>query len=298
MRREVNAMIFAVKPFEIHDGDGIRTTVFFKGCPLRCKWCHNPESFSSRREVLYDAERCVSCLKCTALCAANTCVDGVHTFDRAACTACGACESVCPFGALEPIGRTPTPQALAEELLRDAIFMKSSGGGVTFSGGEPLLQVNYCVELAQILRREGIDLAVDTCAYVPQESIERILPYTGTFLFDVKAISPDVHRACTGVDNEQILANIRFADEQGIPMEIRYPYVPTYNDGEALAVAQFAATLKHLKVLRILPYHGYADRKYACLGMTYPTAALPSPDRFALESLASQMRVYVNTVVG
>ena len=290
-------MIFAIKPFEIHDGDGIRTTVFFKGCPLRCQWCHNPESFSARREVFYDEALCVHCLKCTELCSANVVGNERHVFDRSACDGCGKCEGVCHFDALELMGREPTPEVLAEELLRDAMFWQGSGGGVTFSGGEPLLQIDYCVELAKLLRDANVNLAVDTSAYVPRETLDRIIPYTDTFLFDVKAIDEDVHKRCTGVSNRQILENIRYVDSLGIPMEIRYPYVPSCNDGEALDVARFVGTLKHVKVLRVLPYHSYAERKYACLGMRYPLPDVPMPDRATVDALRAQMQPLAKTRV-
>lgn len=291
-------MIFAVKPFEVHDGDGIRTTVFFKGCPLRCKWCHNPESFSAKREILYDPTACVHCLKCTTLCPANREEGGRHLFDRVACTACAVCEGVCSANALELVGRDPTPAALAEEILRDATFMQASGGGVTFSGGEPLLQIDFCVELAKLLKREGINLAVGTAAYVNREVLDRIIPYVDTFLFDVKAIDEDVHLRCTGVSNRTILDNIRYVDSLGIPMEIRYPYVPTYNDGEAIGVAKFVGTLQSAKGLRLLPYHSYAEHKYACLGMQYPTADVPMPTKDSLEPILAEMRAFVKILKG
>ena len=285
-------MIFAVKPFEIHDGDGIRTTVFFKGCPLRCRWCHNPESFLAKREVLYDSEACVHCMKCTTLCDANREEGGRHLFDRSACTSCGACEGICPVNALELVGRDSTPAELAEEILRDAMFMKASGGGVTFSGGEPLLQIDYCVELAKLLKREGINLAIDTSAYVSRESLDRIIPYVDTFLFDIKAIDEAVHLRCTGVSNRTILDNIRYVDSLGVSMEIRYPYVPTYNDGEAIEVAKFVGTLRSATGLRLLPYHSYAEHKYKCLDYSYPLSDLPMPKQKELAPLLTQMRTY------
>ena len=290
-------MIFAVKPFEIHDGDGIRTTVFFKGCPLRCKWCHNPESLRAACEVCYDASLCKNCMKCTDLCRANYVRDGVHCFDRAACTACGKCKDVCPFDALTLIGSDPTPRELAAEVMRDAMFMKGSGGGVTLSGGEPLLQIDYCVELAQLLHREGINLAVDSSAYVSREVLDRIIPYTDTFLFDIKAMDEQVHLRCTGVSNRLILENIRYVGSLGIPMEIRYPYVPGYNDGEALEIAKFVGTLRSVKCLRVLPYHSYAEHKYECLGMQYPLSGVPTPSRELLLPVIEQMRKYTNVVM-
>lgn len=281
-------MIFAIKPFEIHDGDGIRTTVFFKGCPLRCKWCHNPESFSSQKEILFDSGLCVHCLGCTDLCGANTAHDGKHVFFRENCIFCGKCETVCPKGAFEIAGRALSAEEIAREVLKDEMFMKGSGGGVTFSGGEPLMQIDLCVSLAKILKSRGIHIAIDTSGFVPRATLEKIIPYTDTFLFDVKAIDEDVHIRCTGVSNKIILENIRYADSLGIPMEIRYPYVPGMNDGEAEKIGAFVKELTHVKALRILPYHNYAERKYESLGMRYPLPDVIPPTAEEIAAVTAQ----------
>lgn len=277
-------MIFAVKPFEIHDGNGIRTTVFFKGCALRCKWCHNPESLRPEGELSFDAARCVHCLRCTALCDANTAQDGRHLFRRELCTLCGKCAGICAAHAFSWYGEERSPEALAQELVRDKLFYDAGGGGVTFSGGEPLLQKEYCVALAKLLRQQGIRLAVDTCGFVPRESLDAILPYTDMFLYDLKAIDEKVHIACTGQSNRLILDNLRYLDTKGVPFEIRCPFVPGYNDGEAAAIGRFAASLKNLTVLRILPYHSFAEDKYACLGMEYPAKEVPLPTEEQLKA--------------
>ena len=283
-------MIFAIKPFEIHDGDGIRTTVFFKGCSLRCRWCHNPESLSPRRDLLYRADRCLSCLACTSLCDANVKRENGHVFLRERCVRCGRCVDVCRQNAFEMVGDEPSAQEIARRALRDELFMKSSGGGVTFSGGEPLLQIDLCVEVAKLIKERGVDLAIDSCAQVPRTSIERIAPYTDTFLFDLKAIDPEVHQACTGSTNEHILDNIRYADSLGIPIEIRYPFVPSMNDGEAEAIADFVQTLKGVKLVRILPYHSYAVQKYHALGLDDPLPQVTPPDAEQLSQAAARMQ--------
>lgn len=288
-------MIFSIKPFEIHDGDGIRTTVFFKGCPLRCKWCHNPESFSPRPDLLYDAARCVHCLRCTAICETNRVQDGRHVLDRSACTLCGKCENVCRSGALELLGRRYDACALVEELMRDEIFMKGSGGGVTFSGGEPLMYADFCLEVASQLRKRGIHVAVDSSAYAPRRTLEKIMDVTDLFLFDVKAIDEETHIRCTGVSNREILENIRYVDEKGIPMEIRYPYVPGWNAQEAEAVARFVSGLRTKPLLRLLPYHSYAAHKYACLGMEYPLSDLPMPTQEETREVLERMNRYTKT---
>lgn len=281
-------MIFAIKPFEIHDGDGIRTTIFFKGCPLRCKWCHNPESFSYKKEMMYDAELCVSCMRCTSLCSANKIKDEKHIYVREDCVLCGKCEDICPKEAFEISGKEFDAQEIANTVLRDEMFMKGSGGGVTFSGGEPLMQVDLCVEIARLLKERDINIAVDTSGFVSREALYKMIPYTDTFLFDIKAIDEDVHLFCTGVSNKQILENIKYVDSLGIPMEIRYPYVPTMNDSEAEAIGQFVRALKNVKAVRVLPYHDYARRKYACLGMDYPID-VPVPSKEDIDSAVNRL---------
>ena len=282
--------VFAVKPFEIHDGDGIRTTVFFKGCPLRCCWCHNPEGLERGRELLYDAELCRNCGRCAPLCGANAFDGGKHTFARELCTVCGRCADVCPSGALTIAGREMTAAEIAAEAMKDEMFMKGSGGGVTFSGGEPLLQSEVCAAAARILKEHGIRLAVDTCGCVPREAIERIAPYTDDFLFDLKAIDEEVHIRCTGVSNRTILENLAFIDTLGIPVEVRYPFVPGMNGGEAERIADRAAKIAHLKRVRVLGYHDFARRKYAALGMEYPLPGVPLPTPEELRSAREAFR--------
>lgn len=272
-------MIFAIKPFEIHDGDGIRTTVFFKGCPLRCKWCHNPESFTLQKQMLYNEKSCVNCMKCTELCGANISVANAHTFVRESCDMCGKCIGTCPKDAFEISGVDMTAREIADEVLKDEMFFKGSGGGATFSGGEPLMQIELCVETAKLLKERGINIAIDTSGFVSTETLDRIIPYTDTFLFDIKAIDEDVHIKCTGVSNKKILENIRYVDSLGIPMEIRYPYVPSMNDGEAEKIAAFVKELKNVKTFKVLPYHNYGEGKYELLGCSYPLADIPVPTK-------------------
>ena len=259
-------MIFAIKRFETHDGDGIRTTVFFKGCPLRCVWCHNPESFKSVREISYNSELCKNCGGCGEICEANVFEGGKHRFLRENCNFCGECLSVCPARAFEIYGDSRTPAEIADEVLLDEMFFKGSGGGVTFSGGEPLLQVDFCVELAKILKKRDINIAIDTCGYVPREAIDKILPYADTFLYDIKAIDPEVHKRCTGKTNELILENLRYIDSCGKKIEIRIPYVPGLNSSEIEQIAEFLSELKNVAGIRVLPYHKYAEAKYVSLG--------------------------------
>lgn len=258
-------MIFAIKRFETHDGDGIRTTVFFKGCPLRCLWCHNPESFKATKEISYNSELCINCGGCADVCSANIFDNGKHIFIRQKCNFCKKCVDICPRRTYNIYGDTRTPSEIAEEVLLDEMFFDGSGGGVTFSGGEPLMQVDFCVELAKILKKRDINIAIDTCGYVPRESIDKILPYADSFLYDIKAIDPEVHKKCTGKPNELILENLKYIDSCGKNIEIRIPYVPECNSGEIEKISDFLSELKNVSKIRLLPYHKYAESKYLSL---------------------------------
>lgn len=224
----MKANIVSVKRFAVHDGDGIRTTVFFKGCPLACKWCHNPECISCGVQVGFYEHKCVFCGKCAEVCP-NGCNkienrDGkpFRVFDRNRCTGCGKCAVVCPENAIELYGRTVDTAALAAELIKDKPFFDSSGGGVTVSGGEPLMQADAAADLLKRLKAVGVSTAVDTCGAVAREAIEKVLPYTDAFLYDVKAIDPKVHKNCTGRGNALILDNLRFLGKVGAPSKSAY----------------------------------------------------------------------------
>lgn len=260
-------MIFAIKRFETHDGDGIRTTVFFKGCPLRCVWCHNPESFSFKKEIAYNKELCINCLACTKICKANEEKNGKHVFNRNACTLLEKCTSFCPRGAFTVYGETRTAQDIANEVLLDKMFFDGSGGGVTLSGGEPLMQPSLAIELCKILKENGVNVAIDTCGYVEKRVIESVLPFVDTFLYDIKAIDPQVHKALTGKTNELILENLKYIDTTGKKIEIRIPYVPNLNDGEIEKMAEFIKDLKNVSAVKVLPYHKYAEDKYIALNI-------------------------------
>ena len=273
--------ILELKRFAVHDGDGIRTTVFLKGCPLRCVWCHNPEGISFQKELSYLENKCIGCGECVAVCpqAAHTVSGGVHQFDRSRCVGCGACEEVCLGNALKLYGREMTVEELMPLLLEDREFYEQSGGGVTLSGGECLMQADFCAELLKALKKEGILTAVDTCGAVPREALEKVLPFTDVFLYDLKAVDDEVHRRCTGVSNRKILENLAYLDAHGAKIEVRIPYVPNYNDGEMDAIAETLRHLKHLVGVRVLPYHNYAGSKYHAIGIGHSLPErLPTKD--------------------
>lgn len=263
--------ILNIKRFEIHDGDGLRTTLFLKGCPLRCKWCHNPESLSPKAELGFYADKCARCGDCVSVCeyGAHSMKDGAHIFDRTKCVACGKCENECTYGALIFYGECVTPSEILPKLLEDKEFYENSGGGVTVSGGEPLLQADFSAELFKLLKENGVNTALDTCLFASRENLMKLVPYTDTFLVDIKAFDRDVHRALTGQYNDIILDNIRYLNSIGKPMEIRIPYVPNQNAGEIEKIAEFISTLRSVKGVRVLPYHSLSSTKYASLEIEY-----------------------------
>lgn len=273
------ALISDIKRFAVHDGDGIRTTVFFKGCPLKCVWCHNPESIGFEPQVAYYQNECIGCGECISVCqsGAHTITGNRHKFLRNLCVSCSKCEEACLGGALKFYGREMTVEELLPLLLEDRIFYQTSGGGVTLSGGECLCQATFCRELLQRLKAEGIHTAVDSCGFVSRESIDLVLPYTDQFLYDIKAMDEAVHIQCTGQSNRRILENLRYIDSLGKSIEIRIPFVPEYNAGEIGKIREFLKGFQHITGVKVLPYHNYAGSKYAAMDMpnTLP-AVLPT----------------------
>ena len=263
------AMISDIKRFAVHDGPGIRTTVFFKGCALKCVWCHNPESIGFPPELAYYRNKCIGCGECAVICpsGAQKITETGHVFEHDLCTACGKCEHVCLGEALKYYGREMRVDDLLLLLLEDRDFYEASGGGVTLSGGECLCQADFCAELLGKLKENGIHTAVDTCGFVPKGAFDQVIPYTDLFLYDIKAIDDDVHIRCTGQSNQIILDNLRYLDRMNQQIEIRYPFVPRYNTEQADRIGAFLQTLKNRYKVKVLPYHNYAGSKYEALNM-------------------------------
>lgn len=242
----MTATIFEIKRFAVHDGDGIRTTVFFKGCPLRCVWCHNPEGLFCAPQTAFYQHKCIGCGECRKP---------------------GFTESDCLGEARVPYGRTVTVDELLPLLLEDKEFYDNSGGGVTLSGGECLAQADFCAELLKRLSECGVQTAVDTSGFVSRAALDKVIPYTDVFLYDLKAFDEKVHIRCTGQSNRIILENLKYLDSLGKAVEIRIPYVPGYNDGEIEKLAELIASLSCVSKIRVLAYHNYAGSKYDALGL-------------------------------
>lgn len=259
--------IFAIKRFAVHDGDGIRTTVFFKGCTLGCLWCHNPEGMSFAPQLAFYSHKCVGCGECFD-CPENAIkmLDGKATLERESCIACGKCVEKCIFSAREYFGRSVDACELAEELCTDREFFENSGGGVTLSGGECLAQPEFALELLKKLKKKGINTAVDTCGYVPRTVFEKVFPYVDTFLYDIKAIDPEIHEKCTGRDNSLILSNFEYLCSKNCNIEVRIPFVVGLNDGEIGKIGELLRG-KPIKKVTLLKYHDLARSKFESLGM-------------------------------
>ncbi len=281
----MKALISNIKRFAVHDGDGIRTTVFFKGCSLRCVWCHNPEGISFKPQLAYYENKCINCGVCITACPNNAhkMTDTGHCLDRNLCTSCGNCVDKCLGSALTFYGKEVTVEELLPLLLEDKDFYETSRGGVAFSGGECLCQADFCKELLKRLKEEGIGTAVDTCGFVSRETFDKVIPYTDMFLYDIKAIDEDVHIKCTGYSNKTILENLKYLDSKGCKIEIRIPFVPDYNDNQIDKIAEFLSSFRNVTAVKVLPYHNYAGSKYESLDMenTLPVT-LPTNEEIEL----------------
>jgi len=282
---------FDIQRYSIHDGPGIRTTVFLKGCPLACPWCHNPESIAPSPELRVLAGRCVRCGACTAACPLGI-ADGPNLPDPARCLRCGSCAAACPTGARQLTGRTWTVREVLEAVLRDRPFYDQSGGGVTFSGGEPLAQWRFLLACLEAAQAQGLHTAVDTSGFASQRTVLAVAAWTDLFLYDLKVLDPKRHLRFTGVPLAPITRNLRALDATGARIWLRMPLVPGYNDDRANleAVATFAASLRHTRRLHLLPYHRLGAEKYARLGGADPMGDAPSPTPDAVEAAAALLR--------
>jgi pyruvate formate lyase activating enzyme len=279
---ETRGLVFDIQRFALHDGPGIRTTVFLKGCPLRCLWCHNPESQSFRPQIGFKTDRCQHCLACVAVCphGAQREAQGRHVMDQAHCQVCQRCLPVCAYAALRLIGEERSVGEVLAEALKDRAYYERSGGGLTLSGGEPLGQFAFARDLLAAARAAGLHTCLDTTGFDRWEHLAALLPLVDLFLYDYKATDADEHRRLTGVSNGRILANLHRLYGQGAAIVLRCPLVPGINDGPAhmQGIAALARHYPNLVGVEILPYHNMGRHKAAEVGMAPVLDDLPSAD--------------------
>lgn len=293
---KTTGVIFDIKKYAIHDGPGIRTTVFFKGCPLRCSWCHNPESWEPRTELMIRPVRCTRCGRCVQICPQHAIKsqNGRIERDLSRCVVCGTCIEPCPADARELVGRQVTAQEILTEIKKDSVFYDQSGGGVTFSGGEPLMQSEFLTALLNLCRQNGFHTAVDTCGYAPPEILEPIIELTDLFLCDLKHLDSAKHREFTGVDNKQILDNLQLLSNRARRIIVRIPVVGGFNDQprEIRAIGEFIKSLKSVKQIDLLPYNTGGLAKAERLGkpQAVQKAVRPSDEQMrAFSEVLEQM---------
>lgn len=283
-----NGLVFDIKRFAIHDGPGIRIVIFLKGCNLNCAWCHNPEGIAVAQERMYAPARCIGCGTCVEACPNHSLTltsEGIVT-DSALCRMCGRCAEVCPTMAIEMSGNPMTVEEIMTEIEKERVFFEQSGGGVTFSGGEPLLHHKFLIQLLNACRDRGIHTVVDTAGLVNTGILLEVAKRTDLFLYDFKMMDSDRHRKWTGFPNEKILENIRVLAETGAQMIVRIPLVGGVNDDaeNITQTARFLAGLPGEKIgVNLLPYHKIAQTKYAKLGRGDEFLLLEEPGQEAIK---------------
>ncbi|MFW6040431.1 MAG: glycyl-radical enzyme activating protein [Thermoplasmatota archaeon] len=290
----VKGEIFDIKHFAVHDGPGIRTTVFFKGCPMECWWCHNPEGISMDNEIFFYESKCIGCVKCTDVCPKSVIVrkDDIIQLNREGCTFCGRCSEICPTNALKIVGKEVTVDDVMEEILKSRIYYETSGGGITFSGGEPLMQPDFLKDLLTECKKEGIKCALDTSGFIPTDEMERLIDNIDLFLYDIKLLDDQKHKKYTGVSNRLVLDNLKTISEAGKEIIIRYPVIPGINDSEEDIdrLISLVSSLKNLKELDLLPYHNVCE-KYKRLGKKYRLSEAEAPSNKKMKQIKKRLEV-------
>ncbi|WP_092222277.1 glycyl-radical enzyme activating protein [Desulforhopalus singaporensis] len=294
----VTGLVFDIKKYAINDGPGIRVAVFLKGCPLNCAWCHNPESISPKVEKMYNPDKCIGCQYCIESCPEDACFltpDGIVT-DRNLCTGCGECAKICPTQAAEMSGRVVTVVDIAEIAEKERLFFDQSGGGVTISGGEPLLQPEFLKALLDELGARSIHRAVDTTGFAPSELMLDVAGRTDLFLYDLKMMDSNRHKKWTGVGNEKILHNLRLLSETEAEIHIRIPLIRGVNDDidNIERTAAFISSLKggSAKTINLLPYHNIMVNKYKKLGRYYNPGEISEPGNEDLSAIVEIFSKY------
>lgn len=290
------AIVFDIQKFSVHDGPGIRTTVFFKGCPLHCQWCANPESQKHTQELLFFPDKCTGCGKCVGICQKNciTDQDGIIKFNRKNCIGCLACTKACSSKARKQCGTEMTLEQIIIEVNKDTVFYNISGGGVTFSGGEAMCFPEIVTEIAKYYKAKDISTAIETCGHVSWKNFKEVLPYIDILLFDLKLMDSELHKKYVGSSNNQVLENLKKACKM-VHTIVRIPIIPEINDGKDAirAMGEFLATIKeHIALVNLLPYHDFGMGKYEALGRTYLCKDIKAPTDDQMEDIKKQLEVY------
>ena len=293
--------IFNIQRYSINDGPGIRTTVFLKGCLLHCKWCHNPESISPDKEILIREDRCIRCGECFLRCNyfAVKSLDGEYITDQETCAQCGRCVEVCFTDARAIVGKEMTVDDVMNEVEKDVIFYNQSGGGVTFSGGEPFLQHEFLIELLKASKQKNLHTAVDTSGYISSEILQKASRFIDLYLYDVKTLDNNIHKSFTGVSNKLILENLKRLTEWQKNIIVRVPLIPTLNDSlEAMqGIGYYVASLKSINEIHLLPYHRTGIEKYNRLGVEYSFKKDLMISKENLNKFQDELLRYIPTVV-
>ena len=264
-------IVFNIQKFCIHDGDGIRTCVFLKGCPLRCIWCHNPESMKKAPELSFDKQKCSSCGRCLEVCNGRTIENGILKIERKNCTTCGKCADTCLNDANEIIGKEMSASEILDEVMKDKIFYDTSGGGITITGGEPSFQADFTLEILRLSKEAGISVAMETCGIGSGDFYKKAADLGTTFLYDIKCIDPVRHRELTGADNTIIMSNINYLMDSGADVIIRLPLIPDCNDSDediALLASFLNKNKGRYRYAQIMPYHSLGIGKSEKTGTT------------------------------
>lgn len=266
-----------IQKFSVNDGYGIRTIVFLLGCTLRCRWCQNPETLENKPALMYVADLCKGCSRCKGVCpmgGRQISAEERIALNRDQCIQCFECAEACPYEALKLSGREMSTEQVLDEVMKDKVFYHQTGGGITVSGGEPLMQVDFTAELLKLVKNEGVGTCIETAGNVPWTYFEKVLPDTDLFLYDLKFIDAALHKEWTGCDNARILENLQKLAAYNKEIIVRIPLIPDVNDGaEFRSIIDHVATMKRINEIHILPFHQLGSSKYDQLGMDYAMKA-------------------------
>jgi len=276
----MEGILFDIEPFALHDGPGIRTTIFLKGCPLSCLWCSNPESFLKRSNLSYNRERCIACFSCVKVCETGSLstLSSVLEVQHDLCNACGKCIDECPEDALKLYGYRESARNIVKRVIKDKAYFDNSGGGMTLSGGEPLMQPDFTMEILKEAKKAGLHTCIETCGFAAEAEYEKILPLVDIFLFDYKAGGSEKHMLLTKQSNKLILENLKFLNASKATIVLRCPIVPGMNDTTAhfKDITRLSHDLDQIREVELMPYHNYGEHKYEQIGLPEPRLGIPA----------------------